>query len=303
MARFCRECGKELRDDALFCGGCGAKMGGVPTAGPSSAPVPPRPTGGVQTMPVAPTVRAAAAPPPPPGAVPTIPAAPGPAPGPAIPQAYAAPAASPPAAQTESTSSLVLKGRELAAKLHQSVPPTTQMGAILDRCLRAAFLDPDVYRQAALDPRQNTEAGIVAAASLFFVSAGTSILTILSGNLNLTLMIGLLLVQAAGFAAFIFGAAYSATFVAGIKVDPLALFRSVSWGQAIGVLGVLPVVGSLISLWRIPTTIVAIRDGFGLDLTKAMTLAVIGAVCGAVASAVMSPIVFGLLGGGRGFLP
>lgn len=297
MARFCRECGKELREGAQFCGGCGCR----------TAPGdPPASSGGVGTIPrvaAAPQpqvgVRQAAAPPPPPGAIPTIPTAPAAPRQGEIPQAFAQVAAQ----GEDSVSGLPLKGREYAALLQKSVPPTSQLGKILGLSIRATFLDPEVYSQAVRDQGQTTEAGIVAAVSIICASAGPALLTMLTGNMNLGWLIGLLLVQVAGFAAFVFGASLAAPSVAGIKVDPVALFRSVAWAQAVGVLGILPVVGSLISLWRIPTTVVSVRDGLKIDITKAIILCVIGAVCGAVASTLVSPLVFGMIGGARGFLP
>jgi len=297
MAKFCRECGKELRDGAQFCGGCGSR---------TVSDNPPASSGGVGTIPrVAPApqpqagVRQASAPPPPPGTIPTIPAAPSMPKQGEIPQAFAQVAAQ----GEDSVSGLPLKGREYAALIHKSVPPTSQVGKILDLSIRATFLDPDVYSQAVKDQQQTTEAAIVAAVSIFCASAGPALLSMLTGNINLGWMIGLLLVQVAGFAAFVFGASLAAPSVAGIKVDPVALFRSVAWAQAVGVLGILPVVGSLISLWRIPTTVVSVRDGLKIDITKAIILCVIGAVCGAIASTLVSTIVFGLIGGARGFLP
>jgi len=260
-------------------------VGAIPRAAPG-----PQPQAGV---------RQAAAPPPPPGTIPTIPAAPSTPRQGEIPQAFAQVAAQ----GEDSVSGLPLKGREYAALLHKSVPPTSQIGKILDLSIRATFLDPEVYSLAVRDQKQTTEAAIVAGVSIFCASVGPALLTLLTGNINLGWMIGLLLVQVAGFAAFVFGASLAAPSVAGIKVEPVALFRSVAWAQAVGVLGILPVVGSLISLWRIPTTVVSVRDGLKIDITKAIILCVIGAVCGAIASTLMSPIVFGLIGGARGFLP
>lgn len=298
MAKFCRECGKELREGAHFCGGCGSR------SAPGDSPPSPGRVGTISTSAVPSAqpqtgVRQAVAPPPPPGSAPVFPSAPAAPRQGEIPKAFAQVAAQ----GEDSVSGLPLKGREYAALLHKSVPPTTPLGRVLSLSIRGAFLDPEVYSQAVKDQNQTTEAAIVAAVSIFCASAGPALLTMLTGNINLGWMIGLLLVQIAGFAAFVFGASLAAPSVAGVKVDPVALFRSVSWAQAVGVLGILPVVGSLIGLWRIPTTVVSVRDGLKIDITKAVILCVIGAVCGAIASTLVSPIVFGLIGGARGFLP
>ena len=71
--------------------------------------------------------------------------------------------------------------------------------------------------------------------------------------------------------------------------------RALAYAQAVGVFGFIPVLGWLIRLWTIPTSIAAVREISGADTVKAVIFIFIGGAITVVAMMLLSPILMGLL--------
>ncbi|MCW5942261.1 MAG: zinc-ribbon domain-containing protein [Fimbriimonadaceae bacterium] len=278
MAQFCRQCGAALKEGARFCNSCGAaasSAGPLPTASPGVANIPPPP--GVPRVAGGPSAA--------PFAAPVI-----------APSAYGAyaPTDAPPG-------SIVARGREFAAAAARSVPTTGPLGKVLQRAIRATFLDPDAYHEVAANPTLNGEAALLAVVALVSVAVGPALLSAL-GGLNLTWLLSLVLVQAVALAAFVAAVGAASNSIVGTKLDYGVVFRTTAYAQAVGVLGLVPVVGQLMGLWRLATMTIALKTIGRCETGKAITLLIVGGIGGAVASAVVTPIVWNLVGGTGGFM-
>lgn len=151
----------------------------------------------------------------------------------------------------------------------------------LELLVRAAFLDGAAYRQAAADKTGNGAALL----ALF--------LPVLAGWLGAALMdLGSIDLMGLGTLAMLFGlAARLIVYVLAIGIMALLsfavlqtklsfgeLFRALAYAQSPGILTVIPVLGSLLGLWRLCTTVVAIREISGADLIRSAILLAIGVV-------------------------
>lgn len=280
MAQFCRQCGSALNEGAKFCNACGAST----AAATGVAPAPPAPAVGNL--------------PPPPGAPRIAPA--GPTAAPSAPVVGAAPYA--PYGPTDAApGSIVARGRDFAAAAAKSVPPNTAFGQIVQRAIRVTFLDPDAYHELAAKPSLNGEAALVAVASLASVAVGPSLFASLTGGASFSWILPLLAIQVVSMIGYVVCAAAASASVIGTKLDYGVVFRTSAYAQAVGILGIVPAVGSLLALWRVVTMTTALRVVGRCDVGKAIVLLIVGGIGGAVASMVLSPVISGMLGGPGGF--
>ncbi|MBI4875733.1 MAG: hypothetical protein HY822_13950 [Acidobacteria bacterium] len=280
MKMFCAACGSPVQTGGKFCGVCGQPLPEAPAAPPPSPPAP---------LPCQP---------PPPYQPPPYQAVPPPnyyAPPQAAP-AYGAPAggglpASPQPWDFQVT--VAGYGENLARSLGMA-KPGAPMG-LLEMMLRGAFLDGRVYRQAALDEGGNG-AAILALALPFILSAvGSTLLGSLFSfgvlgrymlvMMTITAVVGIL----ATVVALVVMSALSQAIV-GWKLGFGQIFRALAYAQSPGVLGIIPVLGALLGLWRIPTSLVAIREISAADGGKSAILLIVGGVASVVAGLALSPL-------------
>jgi hypothetical protein len=165
----------------------------------------------------------------------------------------------------------------------------------LELMIRGAFLDGTAYRYAASDEGGNANAVI---AILIPAVAGLVGSLLIGRNV---LMFGgysvmhVIVVAAIGllatFASFAIMAAVSQA-VVNTKLNFGQLLRGLAYAQSPGILAIIPVLGVLLSLWRLVTTIVAIREISGSDLVKSGLLLLVGVVAMIAISALLSPLLF-----------
>ncbi len=163
--------------------------------------------------------------------------------------------------------------------------------------IRATFLDPRVARQAALD-----ETGNGAAIGALLISMAPSWLyMLLAGNLFLfssvyhAMIISSVIVSIAGLIATIFVlAALSKPFL-GVSLSAGQLMRSLAYAQGAAILGFIPLLGWVIRLWTIPTSIAAVREISGADTVKALIFIFIGGAITVLAMLLLSPILIAVL--------
>jgi hypothetical protein len=168
----------------------------------------------------------------------------------------------------------------------------------LEKMIRGAFLDGAIYRQAAADPNGTGSA---------FLAICIPVLARFAGSLLLayrfqfafrrievfvvSAVIGLL----AEIAAIAVMAALSQA-VTRRKMGFGEVLRGLAYAQSPGVLTIIPILGGLLSLWRIMTTIVAVREITGADLGKTIGLAAIGLVASILVSVILSPFLIASIG-------
>ena len=169
---------------------------------------------------------------------------------------------------------------------------------MLEKLIRGAFLDGEIYRQAVAD------AG--GSGSAFLVLVLTNLAGLLGGFLVLLRMhfflpkVELLVLSAViGLLAVVAGIALMAALSQAVTRHKMSfgeMMRGVAYAQSPALCRVLPVLGSLLSLWCILTTVVAVREITGSDLSKAIGLSVIGVVGMIIVSASLSPLLIAAMG-------
>ena len=173
--------------------------------------------------------------------------------------------------------------------------PGAPMG-MLEMMVRGAFLDPRVYRQAALD--QNGNGAAATALGLTFLSAilgGYLISFSLPGFSSIGFIAASVVLQVLSLTAAIGVMAALSQSIIGRKLEFWHLFRSLAYAQSPGVLSIVPVLGQLLNLWRLPTSVAAVREVSGAETGKSVILLIVGAVASTVVALVLSPLLFTLL--------
>jgi hypothetical protein len=168
---------------------------------------------------------------------------------------------------------------------------------LLEMMIRGAFLDGSVYRQAAADPNGNANALIALIIPALAGMVGTLLVTsrfVFMGRGAVVLLVSALIGVAALIVSIGVMAAASQAVVRR-KLDFGHLFRGLAYAQSPGVLAIIPVVGGLLSLWRIVTSLVAVREISGSDVARSAGLLVVGLISSIVVGLVLSPLLIGAL--------
>jgi len=283
MASFCSVCGAALRETSRFCPGCGRPVA-VSTPGPPPPAVAPPPPSTVAYLPP---------PPPPPGAVP--------AEHPAVSQAGAAAAwafsnetdALPPAPSPWPLELTLAGYRDsmLAFLERSGCGRQTMHGRALQRTVRAAMLDSTVYREVAVDPSATLEALAVVAVAVAGGVVGPALLSATLGRgLSVSWLVQLLGIQAAALAGFAATVMALSPMLTSVRLRFLTFLRPLAYAEVPGLLSFVPMVGGLLSLWRLVTTVGALRSVLGCQAGKAVGLLLAGMVGGAVAGSAAWPL-------------
>jgi hypothetical protein len=169
---------------------------------------------------------------------------------------------------------------------------------LLEMMIRGAFLDGAVYRQAAADTGGNRNALIallipVAAGVLGGLLAGAGYF--LGSRALIFLLVSALIGLLAAVGAIGLMAVCSQAVVRR-KLDFGQLFRALAYAQSPGVLTIIPVVGWLLGLYRILTSLVAVREISGSDVVKSALLLAIGLVGTIVIGLILSPLMSAVIG-------
>jgi hypothetical protein len=164
----------------------------------------------------------------------------------------------------------------------------------LEMMVRGAFLDGRVYRQAALDVNGNGGAILALVAPVVASAIGSSLLSFgyarfLGAYFAFTLVVTAVIGVFSMVVALGAMSALSQS-ITGWKLGFGQILRALAYAQSPGVLGIIPVLGWLFGLWRIPTSLVAIREISGGDGGKAAILLLIGGVASVVLALVLSPL-------------
>ena len=284
MATFCSDCGAALRPSAKFCPGCGRPLA-FPGAPGAFVPPPPPPPATTVAPPPPPPASTFASPPPPIAAMPQsataawalsnetdeLPA--GPAPWPL-------------------ELSLARYRDQVLAFLERSGCSRGNMvGRAVQRTVRAGFLDSSVYREVAVDPGATLEALAVVAVAVAGGVVGPALLSASLGHaLNLGWLLQMLAIQAAALAGFAATVMALSPTLTGTRLRFLTFMRPLAYAEVPGLLGFVPVIGSLLGLWRLVTTAGALRSVLGCEVGKAIVLLVAGLLGGGAAGSAAWPL-------------
>ena len=168
---------------------------------------------------------------------------------------------------------------------------------LMEMMVRGAFLDKAVYRQAAADLNGNTNALIAIIIPALAGLVGSWLLTshYLFLARGITVLVISALIGLIALVASIWLMSALSQAVVQRKLDFGQLFRGLAYAQSPGVLAIIPVVGPVLSLWRIVTSLFAVREISGSDLVKSAVLLVIGLIGSIVIGVVLSPLLIGAL--------
>ncbi len=165
--------------------------------------------------------------------------------------------------------------------------------SIIDRMIRAARLEPQVYEEVEHDQSATGQALLVVVLGAIAAGIGA-----LSGGIG-GLIVGVILALV-GWAAYAFVAYWVGTnFFKGPKTEATwgQLLRTLGFASSprvLLVLGIIPVVGLFIwiavFIWTLVTTVIAIRQALDFDTGKAIATAVVSWLVFFVISLVITAI-------------
>jgi hypothetical protein len=171
--------------------------------------------------------------------------------------------------------------------------PGGPMG-FLEMFVRGAFMDGRVYRQAALDTNGN--GGAIFAILIPYIAAaiGSSLIGLgfsrFFGMYAVYTMTVSLVIGVFSMVVALYVMSMLSQSITGWKLGFGQIFRALAYAQSPGVMGIIPFIGWLFGLWRIPTSLAAIREISGGDTGKAAILLVIGGVAAVLLTLVLSPL-------------
>jgi hypothetical protein len=179
------------------------------------------------------------------------------------------------------------------------VKPGTAAGAatrVFERMVRGCLLDQQSARAAAEDESSSLEAWM-ALALVFAVGAlGPYLIFFTLPSLSQLLMIVALIgIQLVSFAAGVALASSLLPSMAGVRLTFGQVFRALTYAQSVGILGIITALAAVFSIWRIVTSVAAIRAVTGCDTGKAVVVLIIAAIGSFGVSAVLSPILMIIL--------
>jgi hypothetical protein len=149
---------------------------------------------------------------------------------------------------------------------------------MIGRAIRATLLDQSVYREAAADETDTSGAALVVIITMIAATVGNFFTGMGFFARSFSYLIVLPVMQVLSFALAVAVVSKAAQSVAGVEVSFWKLFRALAYAQAIGVVGIIPPLAFLAGLWRLVTTVAAIRGVLGCDTGKAIILLILGFV-------------------------
>lgn len=170
-------------------------------------------------------------------------------------------------------------------------------GNVFALMIRAAMLDGRVARDAASDVNGNGKALTALLLSqlapmltgLLFASGAWGGMMFGIYGLTMALAVGSTVLSLVVMAA-------ASQSIVGRKFTVGQMFRGLAYAQSPGLIAVLPLplIGQLANLWRLPTTLVALRDMAGTTLGKAFGLLLVGALVTMVVSFMIMPMLMNI---------
>jgi hypothetical protein len=179
------------------------------------------------------------------------------------------------------------------------------MDTMLNRVIRAAMLDGELYKEVEADASLTQEALIVVILVSVVSSIGGLIVGIIGGKIGAAL-IGAVVAIVLGVVNYYIWS--YVTYFVGTRMfdgvaDPGELLRVLGYASGprlLGILSFIPCLGGLASLigalWALVTGFIAVREALDLDTTKTVFTVVIGWVIVFVISMVISMVLGTVLG-------
>ncbi len=179
------------------------------------------------------------------------------------------------------------------------------MNTMINRVIRAAMLDGELYKEVEADTSLNQEALIVVILASVAGSIGGLVLGIIGGNIG-SALIGAVVAIVLGIVNYYIWS--YVTYFVGTRMfngiaDPGELLRVLGYASGprlLGILGFIPCLGGLASLigaiWSLVAGFIGVREALDLDTTKTLFTVVIGWVIVFVISMVIGLVLGTTLG-------
>jgi hypothetical protein len=174
--------------------------------------------------------------------------------------------------------------------------------SLVQRMIRAARLEPDLYEEVEADQTATNEALIVVVIVAVASGIGAALSYLLAGEAGRSIgaLIGGIIAALIGWVVWSYVTYFIGTRVFGGQATPGELLRTVGFAQSIGVLNILgfiPVVGGIIRLvtgiWMLIAGVVAVRQALDFDTGKAILTTILGWLALVVITLVLGFLGFG----------
>lgn len=163
---------------------------------------------------------------------------------------------------------------------------------MIERMIRGALLDVNVYRETAADPKLQSEAWGVMLIAIVLSSAGFLLLRLSPNAIMGIISIGVAQTVLWLLRVWIIQVIAAQWFKSSAGFEQL--FRPLAYAQTPACLQIVPVIGQLSRLWTLVTSTAAIRDVTGGDTVKAIVLALAGEIGVGIAAGVVNTFVRGI---------
>ena len=163
----------------------------------------------------------------------------------------------------------------------------TTDASLVNRMMRAARLDVNLYEEVEADRNATSQAATVVGIAAVSSALGGAIAAAIfgAGGGVIGAVLGGIITAFLGWVMWSYIAYFIGTSVFGGTATPGELLRTVGFAQAPGALGILvaiPFLGALIALalwvWSVVAGVIALRQALDIDTTKAIVTAVISAI-------------------------
>jgi hypothetical protein len=180
---------------------------------------------------------------------------------------------------------------------------STAQSSLVQRMIRAARLEPDLYEEVEADQNATTGALTVVAIVAVAGGIGNAIAARSGGPLAtiVSLIVGVVLALL-GWVVWSYLTYFIGTKLFSGIATPGELLRTLGFAQAPGVLNILrfvPVIGVLISIvagiWVLVAGVVAVRQALDFDTGKAILTTIIGGVVVFAVTAILTAISIGAM--------
>lgn len=165
----------------------------------------------------------------------------------------------------------------------------TGFGRLLARMIRASLLNKTIYLETLADTSLNKESWQIIGVVIALSSLGT--LTFFRSFAGIMSVISSSIVQLIAWFAWVWVVQIGSNIWFKVRLEYHQVFRPMAYAQSPGVLQIVPVVGQIVSIWRLVTSTVCIRDITSCSTFQAMALALIGFIAAMLATYAAAPIV------------
>jgi hypothetical protein len=185
-----------------------------------------------------------------------------------------------------------LAGQIMTAVNNAGVPAGGLVGARIDRLIRAALLDKEIYRKVAADAALQLETWLLLLTVVFAMTFGSVLWAIIRGQFaGFFSIFGTFIIHFIAWLVRIWAVKVLANLWLKSPLSYQQYFRALSYAQAPAVLQFIPILGLVTVPWVLVTNATAIHDLTAAGTVKVIVLTVVGFVAMLLTGAIVGPAV------------